>query len=129
MAVGSCILNDGKTNMAKMLASIAGFHDYKGIGAGNDDTTPAVDQHDLIGDETCYKVPSTIEYVANYKCRWIYTFAYGDLASHIYKEILICQSDSQHENKGLVRFVHGTKTLSDDEELRVTVTVEMQQGT
>lgn len=124
----SAILNDGKTNVAKLLASLTGYHDYQGIGVGNGSDAADATDTDLGGGETHYETPDTMEYVADYKAKWESTFEYGDLTSHIFSEVVICESDSSHSGKCLLRAVYDNETLGTNDTLKITVTVTVQQG-
>lgn len=129
MAVTSdAILTDGMVNVAKLLAELASKHFYKGIGVGNGSGAAGAANHDLGGGETHYETPDTTEYEASNKCKWESTFAYGDLTSHIFSEIVICESDVSHLNKCLLRAVFDAITLGVNDTVKITVTCEVKQG-
>lgn len=126
--VSSCILNDALENVAKIICNDSpAVANYAGIGAGESDTAAAATQHDLIGSETHYDAVAGA-YEASYKATWQNTFSYGDLTSHVYKELVICQDDTNHLNKCLCRFTYDAITLGSGETLTFTVKCTCQQG-
>lgn len=126
--VSSCILNDALANVARMICNDSPpSANYAGMGAGEDPTAAAATQHDLIGAETHYDAVAGA-YEASYKATWQNTFSYGDLTSHVYKELVICEDDTNHLNKCLCRFTYDAITLGSGETLTFTVKVTMQQG-
>lgn len=127
--VSSCILNIALENVAKMLGDVSPtVANYKGMGAGNSDTGAQNTDTDLIGGETHYD-DVTPTYEASYKTVWENTFAYADLASHIFKELAICQSAAAHASKCLTRMTYDAITLGVGETLTFTVKNTCMQGT
>ena len=127
--VSSCILLIALENVAKMIGDVSPtVANYKGMGAGNSDTGAQNTDTDLIGDETHYD-EVTPTYEADYKTVWVNTFLYADLASHIFKELVICQSAPNHASKCFTRMTYDPITLGDGETLTFTVKNTCQQGT
>lgn len=127
--VSSCILLIALENVARLLGDATPtVANYKGMGAGNSDTGAQNTDTDLIGAETHYDdvVPT---YEADYKTVWVNTFLYADLASHIFKELVICESAALHASKSLTRMTYDPITLGEDETLTFTVKNACQQGT
>lgn len=126
--VSSCILNDALANVARVICNDSPVSaNYAGMGAGEDNTGAVATQHDLIGSETHYDAVAGA-YEASYKATWQNTFSYGDLTSHIYKELVICEDNANHLNKCLCRFTYDAITLGSGETLTFTVKITMQQG-
>lgn len=126
--VSSAMLNDALENIARILcADSPTVANYAGMGAGNSDTAAAATQHDLLGGETHYN-DVTGAYEASYKGTWQSTFAYADLTSHIFKELVVCQSAANHNNKCACRITYDAVTLGDGETITYTVKITMQQG-
>lgn len=126
--VSSAILNDALANVAKILVDDSpDFDHYGGMGAGEDNTGAVATQHDLLGSETHYDDVAGA-YEASYKATWQNTFSYGDLTSHVYKELVICQDNANHLNLCLCRFTYDAITLGAGETLTFTVKVTVQQG-
>jgi len=126
--VSSAILNDALTNVAKIICDDSPVSaNYAGMGAGEDNTAAAAAQHDLIGAETHYD-DVVGAYEASYKATWENTFSFGDLTSHVYQELVICEDNANHLNKCLCRFTYDAITLGVGETLTFTVKVTMQQG-
>ena len=129
MAVTSkCILTVGMANVAKLLASLTGYYDYQGIGVGNGAVAASASDTDLGGTETHYEAPDTVAYEASNKAKWESVFEYGDLTSHIFSEVVICQSLTVHASACLLRAVYDNETLGTDDTLKITVTCEAKQG-
>jgi len=126
--ISSAILNDAKTNVAKLLPSVAGNHDYAGMGAGEDDTAAAATQHDLLGSDLHYN-DVTGTYEADYKSVWQSTFLYADFTSHVIEELIICESAASHNNKSLLRMTIDAVTLAADEQVTFIIKNAVQQGT
>lgn len=129
--IDSAILNDALENVARMICNDSPtVANYDGMGAGEDATGAAATQHDLIGSETHYNggADVTNAYEASYKATWVSIFSYGDLTSHVYQEVVICQDAANHLNKCLCRFTYDAITLGTGETLTFTVKCTLQQG-
>lgn len=126
--ISSAILNDAKTNVAKLIAAVATGHAYAGMGAGESDTAAAATQHDLLGSDLHYN-DMTGTYEADYKSVWQSTFLYADFTGHIIKELVICESAANHENKSLLRMTIDAVTLALDEQVTFIIKNAVQQGT
>ena len=126
--VSSAILNNAKTNVAKLIPNVATGHSYAGMGAGKDATEAGATDTDLKGSDTHYNdVMGTYE--ANYKSVWQSTFLYADFTGHIIKELVICQSAANHLNKSLLRMMIDAITLNAGEQVTLIVKNAYQQGT
>lgn len=128
--VSSAMLNDAFENIARILCNDSPtVANYAGMGAGNSGTAAGPTQTDLLGTETHYDDVSAPAYEASYKATWENTFSYGDLTSHIYLELVICQSAAQHANKCACRITYDSITLGSGETVTFTVKITLQQGT
>ncbi len=129
--VDSAMLNDGLENVARILCDdTVVVATYDGMGVGEDATGAASSQHDLIGAETHYNGAGDVTnaYEASYKATWVSTFLYADLATHVFEELVICESAANHLNKCLCRFTYDAITLGVGETISFTVKCTMSQG-
>lgn len=129
--ISSAMLTDGLVNVARILCNDTVVSaTYDGMGAGENATAAAAAQHDLIGAETHYNGAADVTnaYEATAKATWVSTFSYGDLTSHVYQELVVCESAAQHLNKCLCRFTYDAITLGTGETITFTVKCTMQQG-
>ena len=128
--VSSKILTVGMVDVAKILAAAtpSGSH-YAAMGVGNIATGASSADTDLKGTGTNVKYAvATASYSASNKGKWVHTWSYGDLAGHIFKEVVICISTATHASAALLRATYNTETLGTTDTLQLTVTCEVKQG-
>lgn len=126
--ISSAILNDAFENVAKMLGGVGpAVANYRGMGAGEDDTEATAADTNLIGSDTEYK-DVTPTYEADYITVWQSTFLYADFTGHIIKELVICKDSGGAINTSLLRMTIDAVTLALDEQVTFIIKNAVQQG-
>lgn len=125
--ISSAILDDGMVNVAKLIPDVATCHAYAGMGIGSGDTGAEAADTNLEGGETHYN-DVTGTYEADKKSVWKSVFLYADLASHIIKELVICEDSGGAINTSLLRMTIDAITLNEGEQVTFVVKNAVSQG-
>ena len=60
--------------------------------------------------------------------QWNTSFGYSDLASHMFKELSVCENASNQSSHTLLRGVFGTLTLGSDDTVSITIQLSVTEG-
>ena len=127
----SKITSAGKIMTTKLLTNLASPISYIGIGVGNDTTAAVESQTGLIGDETKFKNGNVSYYTSgnsSYISSWNSSWVYGDLTTHKYNEIVVCQNASNQSNVCLLRAVFTEVELGSGDSLGITAQISISEG-
>lgn len=126
----SKILNVGKRDISAMLCGLNTTQSYAGIGVGNDTTAAAETQTTLLGTETSckdgnasYALTTNSSYIASWNSSWVY----GDLTTHIFREVVISDNLS-NASTCLLRGVYDQVTLGASDSLSITCQVAIDES-
>ena len=127
----SAITNMAKSGITQLLGGANTTLYYQCIGVGNNTVTANESNVGLIGDERKWK-DGNFSYFKNtnnsYIAQWNSSWIYGDLATHIFRELVVCQNATNATGKSLLRGVYDAVTLGADDSLAITAQISVTES-